>query len=312
MRVLFIGMGSIGRRHARNLATVLHEKGESFSFAALRSRNNPLMNDIAALVGEEYFSWEEIKGHFDAIFITNPTSLHYETLMRVQGLSHRVFIEKPVFSQETLPQDEMKLSSSSIHYVAAPLRYTRVFRYLREHFSKEKAPVQAARAICSSYLPDWRPGTDYRMCHSAHKEMGGDVGVELIHEWDYLTLMFGMPSSVKCLSRKVSAIETTSDDIALYLAEYQNMAVSLWLDYFGRTPRREVELYLPDEVVVGDFIAHEIRFLSSGRRIALPEDRDDFQKEELRYFLSLASDSENENTISHAVEVMKLAKGMLL
>ena len=49
--------------------------------------------------------------------------------------------------------------------------------------------------ICSSYLPDWRPGVGYHTVYfSAHRRLGGGVTTStLIHEWDYLVELFGVP-----------------------------------------------------------------------------------------------------------------------
>ena len=56
--------------------------------------------------------------------------------------------------------------------------------------------VYSARVLCSSYLPGWRPGVDYRTVYSAHKDMGGGVTIDLIHEWDYLVELFGKPEKM--------------------------------------------------------------------------------------------------------------------
>lgn len=152
---------------------------------------------------------------------------------------------------------------------------------------------------------------DYRKCYSASKQSGGDIGLELIHEWDYLTELFGMPERVNMYSGKYSDLEITSDDIAIYIAAYNSMLVSLSLDYFWRYTKREIELYCDDEVIVGDFTKSEIRFLKSGKVISLQEERDSYQLRELGYFLNLDDEYNNQNTILHAFDVLKIAKGIL-
>ncbi len=61
--------------------------------------------------------------------------------------------------------------------------------------------VYSARVLCSSYLPGWRPGVDYRTVYSAHKDMGGGVTIDLIHEWDYLWWSFS-GSRKRCIILK--------------------------------------------------------------------------------------------------------------
>ena len=46
------------------------------------------------------------------------------------------------------------------------------------------------------------------MTYSAHKDMGGGVSIDLIHEWDYLTYLFGMPSEIYSILDKVSDLES--------------------------------------------------------------------------------------------------------
>ena len=101
----------------------------------------------------------------------------------------------------------------------------------------------SVRVICSSYLPDWRPGVDYRTVYSAHRTMGGGVAIDLIHEWDYLAELFGMPRQVYCLKGTYSELELDSDDLAVYIARYDTLLAEVHLDYFGRTYRRSIELF---------------------------------------------------------------------
>lgn len=169
------------------------------------------------------------------------------------------------------------------------------------------------RAISSSFLPEWRPDTDYRKSYSARKELGGGVAIDLIHEWDYLCYLLGRPEKIQYYSSKKSNLEIESEDIAIYLAEYKNTFVELHLDYFGRIPDRKIELFLEDEVVEADLIQQRITFKRENKIIEMQEERNDYQKKELLHFFEIINNRrENDNSIEKACETLRMARGKIL
>lgn len=305
MKVCFIGLGSIARRHILNLKKLV---GTEISIDVLRSGNgNKLDEDFSRNLSNIYFSYDELSGKYDAIFITNPTSKHYETLKKCIDKSDNFFIEKPVF--ETGEEDISEfISLDKVFYVACPLRYTNVIQYLKENIDFSK--VYSMRCISSSYLPDWRPGTDYRNTYSAHKELGGGVSIDLIHEWDYIHYLIGSPKSVKSIISRKSDLEIDSDDIAVYIAEYTDKIVELHLDYFGRQTIRKVELYMKDDTIIADLVNQQIHFLKAGKIIDLSQERNEFQIRELQHFIDIISGKTVcDNDLDEACRILKITRG---
>ncbi len=307
IRVLFVGLGSIGQRHFRNLADILCEQEAPFRFDAVRSTSRALPKDIEGRLEQQYASWQAVSGDYDLLFIANPTALHYDTLLRLGNKAKKIFIEKPVFHDSTLAVGALELNPKSIYYVACPMRYTTIIRFLRNYLQGKR--VYSVRAMCSSYLPEWRPNQDYRQSYSAHRAEGGGVAIDLIHEWDYLIYLFGFPLHTTGYAGHFSALDIDSDDVSVYIGQYADKVVSVYLDYFGRKARRELELYLEDDVLLADFIAGEVRWLRSGKIMSFPEERDDYQKEELRYFLHLDAKQAENCGIRHAIQVLRIAEG---
>ena len=176
---LFVGLGSIGTRHLKNLANLCADRGWTLQADALRSDlTRPLRPGAAELLHAQYTDLAAAPAHYDMVFITNPTSLHAEALRQVKGRGEALFIEKPIFSAEQtgLALDEL-LPAGQKAYVAAPMRWCGAMLAL-----KDRLPAlhpYCARVICSSYLPDWRPGVDYRTVYSARKALGGGVTIDL-------------------------------------------------------------------------------------------------------------------------------------
>lgn len=310
-RIAFAGAGSIGRRHIRNVSRFLQARGDTFAIDLYRSDlTRELPPEITSLVSHQYLFSESLPDSrkYDVVFVTNPTSLHYDTIMKFLPVAKAFFVEKPVFESTAKDISLFSQYPGTVFYVACPLRYCQVLQYVFHNIDVKK--VMAVRAISSSYLPDWRPGQDYRECYSAHRDMGGGVAVDLIHEWDYLTALFGMPDQCHTIQGKISDLEIDSDDIAIYIAKSGKTTIELHLDYFGRKTLRTMEMYMPDETVVCQIEDGRIDFLKSGKSIQFEEERDGYQMAEIEHFFDIVEGGvENDSDLQHAFKVLKLTEG---
>lgn len=310
-KIAFCGLGSIAKRHIKNVNTVLSQSGETFELDLYRSSNpnKGIPDDIVPFVHHVY-SLEDDLGNrrYDAVFITNPTSAHYYTLIKFAQHTRAFFIEKPIFDSTEIDLGIFSLLRDPICYVACPLRYNATLQYVRQEVEYTKAI--AVRAISSSYLPDWRPGQDYRTCYSAHRDMGGGVGIDLIHEWDYLTWLFGMPTQCYSIQGKLSDLEINSDDLAIYIARNKQTFFEVHLDYLGRSPIRKCEIFLPDETLLCDLLNGRVDYLRSRKSVQLESERNVYQTREIEHFFGILNNKiTNDSTAEHAFQVLKLAKG---
>lgn len=309
LNVLFVGVGSIAKRHIRNLQAILNTRGIKCQVDAYRRIGNDFVPDG---INNVFHDPNEVPDDYDAIFITNPTEKHFETLKVFHNKGKHFFIEKPAVSLHQVEEAKgFTLRDNSVYYVACPLRYNAVIQYIKQNIAPND--VISIRSISSSYLPDWRPGQDYRKTYSAHKDMGGGVSIDLIHEWDYLTYLFGWPERVHSYIGKKSSLEIDSDDYAIYIAEYPDKITELHLDYFGRKTVREIELFTKDDTIIGDIVNNRIISLKADKAIDFRENRDVYQSRELKHFLDMISGrSDQENGFHHGLRVLELTQGRIV
>jgi len=302
IKICFFGMGSIGKKHLKNLVKILNERKIEFEIDVVK-RKKELDKEVKEYINNIYRIDEFIPSFYNIVFIVNDTSVHIETLNLMKDYSDNFFIEKPL--SLNLSGFELKDYRNKKIYIACPMRYSSVMDYLKKKV--DFAKVYSVRAICSTYLPDWRPKVDYRNNYSAKKELGGGVTLDLIHEWDYLTYLLGFPEKIFNLNKKVSHLEINSDDLSIYIADYRDKLVELHLDYFGRTPTRKVEFFLKEGTIVGDFIENSI-ILENKEKIILP--KEDVYIKEMNNFLNIIFDKkDNFNDLEQAYKVLKLIKG---
>ncbi len=303
IKVCFVGAGSIGKRHIRKLKELLKDQIKIHIFR--HERGDILAEDILSLIDAEIFDKEDADQKYDAIFVTNPTIMHYDTIREWWDRTEHFFVEKPIY--DCLRYDDSMLEGDKI-YVACPLRYSLVYQYIKEYLRNKS--VISARAISSSYLPEWRPDQDYREVYSAKTELGGGVNIDLIHEWDYIVDLFGFPQFTAVYSGKYSSLEITSNDLSVGIAGYADKLVEIHLDYFGKRPVRTLELFLNDDKIMVDYIKNNITFEGNYQVVQFDEDANDKYVREMEYYLQLlAGNKENVNDLRKAKEVLGIAIG---
>ena len=307
MDICIIGLGSIGQRHLRNIHAVAAARGIAVETDVVEPRELDYLDDETRRLVSRRFSTPEEIGEYDLVWVANPSQVHYETLKVLKDKARHFFVEKPVFTRALRDEDLAPFADETKFYVACPIRHTRVFQWMDEFLRRNG--IYCARAICSSYLPNWRPGADYRRTYAAQPGSGG-VKLDLVHEFDYLFSLFGMPAESRLEEGKFSRLEIASSDVVSFVAKYPGMTLELHLDYFGRFARRQIELFTEDDVVVCDFLKSETRFLRSGETVDLSESRDSYCRREEEYFLDFALGGKaNMNSIPHANGIIRFLEG---
>lgn len=309
LKVCFIGIGSIAKRHINNLHTICAEKKIDLKIDAYRREECNFNSDIEKFIEDVYTKDDNMPFDYDIIFLTNPTEFHLEKLIQLHNHSKHFFIEKPLTSIAKMNEVfKTNYRKESVYYVACPLRYCAVIQYIKNNIDLKH--VIGVRCICSSYLPEWRAGVDYRKTYSADKKLGGGVSIDLIHEWDYIKYLFGMPEKIFYTSGKKSNLQLNCEDYAIYVAEYKDKVVELHLDYFGRKAIREIMLFTDEDTIVGSISDNKITFLKEEKSIVFHEERDDYQKRELEHFLDIIQSKELcDNGIEEAYQTLQLTQG---
>lgn len=242
MKYAIVGTGSIGTRHIRNIAQLDPEA----EFILVRSSTQPKEN-IIKLKQELPGTIIEVQaiheaGEADACLITNPTSMHTSTCLEALKYFKYIFLEKP-FSDSMENSDEVKSMAEQKQASILPgyvLRYSTIIKKIKELMPR-LGKAYYARAVSSSYLPDWRKGKDYRTSYSAKRSGGGGVILDISHEIDYVYNLFGKPEKIDAISGKISHLDIETEDIAEITLKYPGQVCSIHLDYISRKPKRTFE-----------------------------------------------------------------------
>lgn len=307
-KIAFCGLGSIGSRHLRNMTQVLQERGDSYSVDWIASSDRPVPKEFQDVIHNRFLYQDEIDSDYDIIFITNPTYLHFTTIEKYQWHTKNLFIEKPLYADDAATIKNT--DPNRTYYIACPIRYKQVIQYVKNYINPDD--VLSAIAVSSSYLPEWRKGTDYRKGYSAIKSMGGGVSLDLIHELDYLYYLFGMPKEIYNIRGHVSPLELDSDDVSVYIAKLNKAIVQVYIDYIGRSDIRTLTLFCKEDTIQVDLLKNTIKYLRCGKNISFSEQRDDFQKNELRYFLDIIEGKvPNTNDMDRAYQTLKSTFGRI-
>jgi predicted dehydrogenase len=241
VRGLVVGLGSIGRRHARNWARL-----GLGPLAVCRQRQSPLPEPLGVQATEYVDLDQALEQQPDVVLVTNPTSLHVDTACQSIRAGAHVLVEKPLGNSldGVLDLLEMARASKKQLMVGYHLRFHPGLVRLKALLNAEAiGRVVSARAECGEYLPGWHPWEDYRGGYSARRELGGGVVLTLSHELDTLCWLVGAPRRLTAMVAHASSLEIDVEDVADIALEFDSGALgSVHVDYLRRPPRRTIEV----------------------------------------------------------------------
>lgn len=293
MKCLIIGLGSIAKKHIHVLETY-YPKIELFAYRS--QSNSSSYRQVTNL-----YNWQDIEKNsqnWDVVMLCNPTHLHADILQKIKHWATAFFIEKPLF--HNIPNNASLVQAfqnkDQLTYVACNLRFLNCLTFIKDYIfnTKKISSLQEVNSYCGSYLPDWRPGQDYKKVYSANKEMGGGVHLDLIHEIDYLYWLFGKPQEVHSLFRKQSKLQIDAFDYANYNLEYGHFAANVILNYYRRDTKRTLELVFDDRTVLVNLHTNSV-YENDTLIFSSDQKGLDTYKLQLDYFLNLLSKGESKS-----------------
>lgn len=237
MKYLIAGLGSVGRRHMRNLIAL----GET-DIVLLRTRKATLPDDELAGLPVETDINEAIQKHKpDAVIVSNPTAFHLDIAIPAAKAGCAILLEKPIsHSMERVDQliSAAQTSGAKI-LVAFQFRFHPSLIKAKELISKgEIGRIVSANVHFGEYLPAWHPWEDYRISYAARADMGGGVVATQCHSLDYLPWLVGEKAqSLFGYTAKLSDLEVDVEDTAKIVLRFTSGALaSLHLDFNQQPP----------------------------------------------------------------------------
>ncbi len=234
MNIGIIGLGSIGLRHAKN-SRLLKYKVFGYDIDKEKSRSLSAMGGIFIKDKKEFIK------KIDVGIISSPNKCHLEDMKFLINNKKHCFIEKPI-SHEYYQTKKIIDKANSLKlkiFVGHNLRFHPAVKKAKGWLENKKiGRILWSSLICSSYLPDWRKGQDYKQGY-ANESKGGGVIFDCIHEIDLANHLLGKAQIIKCSAESTKYLKLKTEDIAdIWLKHEDKSRSSIHLDYITRPKLR--------------------------------------------------------------------------
>ncbi len=319
--VVILGLGSIGQRHFRNLKKI----DSKIQFFAIREkRHSPKLNRNNVVLKKTFdcsknnireISFNEIeKYNIDTAFITNPTSKHINTAIKLAKNNCNLFIEKPL-SHNLKNVNKLKkiiVSKKLICQIGFQTRYDELLNKVKKIIKEKKyGEIINANINHCHYLPNHHKYENYKISYASNKNLGGGVLLCFSHEIDYASYLFGNPKSIipiQCFSDKLLKIDVETS--VIFNIKYKDkLSVNFNLNFLRKDLYRTCEIQFEKAYLTWDLRKNLIRVNNKNIKIIKSKNRmrDDLFIKQLKNVIKNFRKKLNlTNTIQNAIENLKI------
>lgn len=292
MKILIAGLGSIGRRHLRNLRMLgeedilLYRTGRA-SLPDDELSGLPVENDLRRALDLEPA----------AVIVANPTALHLDVALPAAEAGCHILLEKPVSHSLDRVADLAATARRSGSRILTAFQF-------RFHPTLQKAAellqagaigrVLSARSAWGEYLPGWHPWEDFKKGYAARADLGGGVILTLSHSFDYLRWLLGEVEALWAFTSSLHFGLPVEDTAEVGLCFANGAIGSAHLDYNRRPPSHRLEIVGADGSLTWDNADGSLRLFraeaGAWETFSPPEgfERNTMFIDEMKHFLSIA------------------------
>ena len=307
MKIAIIGFGSIGKRHYKNITTKFNDQ----VFVCSKRKNLPKKIRQVKTIEECIIEKPDIA------FITNETSLHLETALKLANNGCHLFIEKPLSNslKNIKKLEKLVKKKKIITQIGCNLRFNPCLIKIKKLLENKKiGRVISFHSENGSFLPDWHPNEDYTKTYAANKKKGGSVVLTSIHEIDYLYWFFGKVSEVSSNTGKFSELKISSDDYSAILLKFKNGIIGeIHLDYYQRPKTRTCKIIGTKGTIFWDNEENTVKiFQSSTKKLKIvyklkEYDINKMYVNEIIHFRECVQKNKSTiNDINQGIEILKI------
>ena len=316
MKILVVGYGSIGKRHVNNLLEI--GDVEIIIHTHRTDMDNKIKNKCRIFKSLD----DCIDEKPVAAIISNVTSLHIETALKLASAGLHLFIEKPLSNNlENIEKlSNIVYDKKLITFMGYNLRFHNCIKKIKELLeNNEIGKIISVNAESGSYLPDWHPGEDYTESYTSKENLGGGVILASVHEIDYLHWFFGEVKELFAITGKFSDLKIEVDDLASVIMKFSNNVIAeLHLDFYQKPDFRCCRIIGTNGTIYWDskdnvVEVYDVKLKKWKEKINIKNyERNDMYLDEMKYFLDCINMNKNPNNdIKNGISTLKIALSII-
>jgi predicted dehydrogenase len=295
--VLVIGTGSVGKRHAANLASL------GCRISGVDPRPDRLAELSARVPLAGGFATVDdalLHGGFDAAVVASPPAAHVEQASACLRQGLPILLEKPVAPDlaSALTLDALATRAAVPVLLGYTFRWWDPVRRLKTCLDEKRAGrVLRVSMIMAAHLADWHPWERYQDFFMARAALGGGALLDESHFLDLMLWLFEWPTDLSATVERLSPLEIDTDDnVDVSLALPSGSRVAIHLDLYSRPHERSITVYGDAGTIEWNNEANHVRVFESARGTwdATPFtcERNDMFVAEARHFLGMIQGAE--------------------
>ena len=320
LKILILGCGSIGSRHARNLKSL--GVNEIVLCDPDPSRLDSLGKKIGTnLLYKNYKDAVKKNSNVTAALICTPTIDHVEPAIYFARKKVNLFIEKPLSNNLNKIQllRNTTRSNKIIVMIGHSFLFDSGFIKLKSLLKKKIiGNIYFATYFLGQYLPDWHPKANYKIEYSARRELGGGALLTLTsHTFYVIESLFGKIKSIHgSIVDKISKLDINVDDsVFIQMKTEQNIIVQAQNNFILRNHTHKIIIEGEKGRLEYDFVERKIKILIVNKKsqvVKVDNGINSRYMKEMKYFLNaLKRNSIDKNlNLDSGIRFLKIIKNL--